>query len=80
MRIVAYAYEADFHCPACAVEAAAVGLLKREPGLDSGTDEHGLAADLIDREGNRIHPVFDFDIDEHEHDETCGDCRAPIRD
>jgi len=78
MKIVAYTYEADFHCPACAVEAAAVGLLKREPPLDSWTDEHGLAADLIDREGNRIHPVFD--IDEHEHDETCGDCRAPIRD
>ena len=78
VKIIAYAYEADIHCPDCAAEAAAAGLLKREPPLDSRTDEHGLTADLTDREGNRIHPVFD--IDEYEHDEPCGDCLEPIRD
>ena len=78
MRIVAYTYEADIHCPKCAVEAAAAGLLKREPGLALWIDEHGLTTDLLDREGSPVRMLFD--IDEHEHDELCGDCRAPIRD
>lgn len=78
MKIIAYTYEADIYCPDCAIYAAATGQLRREPGLALRIDEHGLATDLVDSEGNRIHPVFD--IDEYEHDETCGDCRAPIRD
>lgn len=74
-RIIAYTYEADVHCPECAEHAAAVGLLKRQPPLQLGTDEHGIAYDLIDSEGNPVHPVFTTD----EHGFThCGECGQPI--
>ena len=70
-RIIAYTYVADIHCPDCAATDAAVGILRREPPLSLDTDEHGLAYDLIDREGNPVRPVFSTD----EHDFTsCGDC------
>lgn len=75
MKIIAYTYEADVHCPACAEHAAAVGLLRRQPPLRMDTDEHGLAYDLIDRENNPVRPVFDI----NEHDFThCGDCREEL--
>lgn len=74
-RVIAYTYEADVHCPDCANHRAAVGLLTRRPPLQIGTDEHGLAFDLVDREGNPVHPVFSTD----EHDFThCGDCGAEL--
>jgi hypothetical protein len=77
MRIIGYAYEADVHCPACAFNAAAAGLLKREPPLEVGDgDEHGLTGDLVDREGNPVHPIFD--IDEGAGDEVCGDCGGKL--
>lgn len=75
MRIIGYTFEADVQCPACTVERAAVGLLHREPPLRMGVDEHGLAMDLVDREGNLVRPVFDID----EHDLThCGKCRGEL--
>lgn len=71
MTIIAYTYEADVHCPDCAGHDAATGTLRRNPPLKLGTDQHGIAFDLVDREGNPIRPVFDID----EHDFThCGDC------
>ena len=74
-RIIAYTYDADVHCPACASNDAAVGILRREPPLSLYGDEHGLAYDLIDREGNHIYPVFSTD----EHDFTsCNDCGERI--
>lgn len=72
MRVIGYTYEADVHCPSCAFNAAAVGLLKREQPLALGSDEHGLAFDLVDREGNPIHPIFS--TDEGADVEVCGDC------
>lgn len=73
--IIAYTYEADVHCIDCTRECADVGLLKRVPPLRLDTDEHGIAFDLIDREGNPVHPVFSTD----EHDFThCGDCHGEI--
>ena len=74
-RIIGYTYCADVHCPDCASADAAVGILERKPPLSPDTDEHGLAYDLVDREGNPVHPVFSTD----EHDFTsCSDCGAPI--
>ena len=61
VRIVAYTFEADIHCPDCTTERAALGLLTREPPLRQPVDEHGLTADLVDREGNPIRPVFSTD-------------------
>lgn len=78
MRIVGYCYEADVHCPACAEHHAAVGCLTRQPPLEMGADEHGLAFDLIDREGNPIHPVFDIDEDSISLTH-CGDCRQELQ-
>jgi len=76
-RIVAYTYEADVHCPDCAAHHAFTGLLRRMPPLRLDTDEHGLAFDLIDREGNPVHPVFSTDErgDSLTH---CGDCGAEL--
>ena len=77
VRIVAYTFEADVHCPLCTVERADVGLLTREPPLHPYTDEHGLTADLVDREGNPVRPVFSTDafgaVVPH-----CGECGAPL--
>ena len=77
VRIVAYTFEADIHCPACTAERANVGLLKREPPLHPYTDEFGLTADLVDREGNPVKPVFSTDafnvVVPH-----CSECGAPL--
>lgn len=72
MRIIGYAYDADCHCVDCTRERADVGLLKRVPPLKLDTDEHGIALDLVDDEGNDVHPIFS--TDENATDETCGDC------
>jgi hypothetical protein len=75
MRIIGYTYCADIHCPACTREDAAVGLLTRKPPLVMDTDEHGLAYDLVDREGNAPFPIYDI----MEHDFThCGDCHEEL--
>jgi hypothetical protein len=77
VRIVAYTFEADIHCPACTAERADVGLLTCEPPLRQPVDEHGLTADLVDREGNPIRPVFSTDafgvVVPH-----CSECGAPL--
>lgn len=68
MRIIAYTYEADVHCPACANQR--FGLYIRFP-----RDEHGIPLDSKDREGNPVRPVFV--TDEH-HFTHCGDCNAEL--
>ena len=77
IRIVAYTFEADIHCPDCTTERTALGLLTREPPLHPYTDEFGLTADLVDREGNPVRPVFSTDafnvVVPH-----CGDCGAAL--
>lgn len=75
MQILAYTYSAAMHCVECTRNAADVGLLTREPPLQLTTDQHGIAQDLVDNEGNPIHPVFHHeDID----GEYCDDCSEPI--
>lgn len=72
-RVIGYTYCADTHCVSCTQEAANVGILTRVPPLELGTDEHGLAYDLTDREGNRVHPMFSTD-EVPARGEHCGDC------
>jgi hypothetical protein len=75
-RVVAYTYDAAMHCPCCTGTHAALGILKRVPPLQMGTDEHGIAFDLIDREGNQVRPVFS--TDENWQGEACDDCTETI--
>lgn len=79
MKVIGYAYDADYHCPHCAQRDAACGILKRYPPLKMGTDGNGLALDLIDREGNPVHPVFSTDeaIGGEDHP-VCGECGEPF--
>ena len=51
--VIAYTYEADFHCVHCAKERFA------QPSDDP--DLHGIPYDATDSEGNNIHPVFSSD-------------------
>lgn len=75
MRILAYAYSASLHCIACTQHAADCGLLTREPPLKLGTDENGIAFDLVDSDDNPIRSVFHHeDIQE----EYCDDCQVPL--
>lgn len=74
-RVIGYTYTAAMHCPECAAHAAAVGILTRQPPLRMDTDEHGLAYDLIDREGNPVRPVFSTD---ELRNESCDGCGEPI--
>jgi hypothetical protein len=81
MRIIAYAYEADVHCPECTFNQAAVGLLKRVPPLDVRTDAHGLTGDLVDREGNPVTPIYDIDeMPEEQATIACGDCHEILQE
>ena len=73
-RIIAYTYDADVHCPACADAAYAAGRLVRS-GRQGEYDEHGLPMSLIDSEGNPVRPVFS--TDEHEFT-RCSDCGERI--
>jgi len=78
MKIIAYTYCADVHCPACTGNALMRGALKLDnqhpcaiPVKHTGMDEYGMPLNVADREGNLIHPVFDIS----EHGFThCGDC------
>lgn len=62
--VVAWAYDADVHCPDCAE--------KRFNGDFDWTDEGSL---VRDSEGNVPHPVFASDEYDGDH---CGTCREPI--
>ena len=76
MKIIAYTYNAAHHCPNCTREAAANGTLTRQPPLTRETDEHGVAQDLIDCEGNEVGVVFD--IDEHDDGLCCDTCGEEV--
>jgi hypothetical protein len=81
MRIIAYTYEADVHCPECARERFRHDTTLRNPRTkdmyDTGRDDgNGVGLDAIDREGNLIHPVYDIDENEFTH---CGDCGGELK-
>jgi hypothetical protein len=75
-RIVGYSYDAAFHCVACTQRAIDSTRIFREYPGPSTRDEHGIADDLRDCEGNPVHPVFG--IDEGVEHEACDDCREPL--
>lgn len=75
MRIIAYTYEADVHCPACSRSRFWRHRLSHKPAAPHDYDRNGIDIKQVDREGNPIHPVFDID----EHDFThCGTCREEL--
>lgn len=79
LRIVAYTFEADLHCPACTKHQAQRMKLDHDHPYAMGQsckDDHGIEYDLVDTEGNLIHPVFV--TDEMPENSTCGDCRATL--
>src|SRR5206468_10817677 len=85
MRVIAYTYEADWHCIAC-TKARTFRCDGTHPYAEPGLDENGIAMDLIDREGNVLHPVFSTDelpchIPSSEggyNPVSCGDCHDEI--
>lgn len=62
--IVAWTFDADYHCIACAEQ--------RYPQLAI------FNAVVLDREGNECHPVFSWE--EGWEDSGCGDCHEYIKD
>lgn len=83
MRIIAYTYAADVHCPECAREAYRANTTLHHPIFkdlyDTGpADEHGVGLKAVDCEGNPIHPVFDIDEDPDGTFTHCGDCRQEL--
>ena len=88
MNIIAYTYEADYHCIPCTVKRFAyfhTGNVREE-----GVDWYGIYTDQVDSEGNLVHPVFSTDewqnFDEGFIEEnpiqylTCGDCHEVIEE
>lgn len=53
MRIIAYTYEANYHCPDCTRDRFIV--------RGAVSDESGVPFGAKDREGNTLHPVFSID-------------------
>ena len=80
MRIIAYTYDANVHCPDCAFEALKFGKIGKglpyPPGEDLEPDEHGIPQCAEDSEGNPVHPVFS--TDEQLEPLFCGDCGEEI--
>ena len=63
-EIVAYTYEADYHCPSCAHKRFGAALVDEEkPPVDS--------------EGNEVKPLFVSEVEETIH---CGDCLQLVYD
>ena len=92
-NILAYTYEADYHCIDCTRKR--FFYLYVEPNrsivtTNSETDENGILYTQDDNEGNRVHPVFSTDewqeLDEGYTSENptqylaCGDCHTVIEE
>jgi hypothetical protein len=74
--IIAYAYEAALHCPDCTRKRHQRTPFQY-PAEDCGPgDEHGIPWRAVDREGNRVHPVFSTSSDAD--GEYCDDCCAEL--
>lgn len=93
MRIIAYTYEADFHCPSCAEKRFGHGEKAGRAALNLPLaavefDEHWIPLRQEDDEGNEVRPVFS--TDELPCDlpaeaggyspVVCGDCHAVIKE
>jgi len=75
-RIIAYAYDADTHCPRCTAELFGLAGGCRAEAVD----EHGVYAGSVDREGNRVGAVFTTDewcnLEGYGCTLACTDCGA----
>ena len=69
MRIIAYTYEADVHCIDCTENTFGEKFTKMR-----GLSDYFLPDD---REGNRVHPLFDCDEIQYL---ACGDCHEVLVD
>lgn len=84
MRIIGYTYCADVHCPRCTRLAVAAKQLKldhKHPhaiGIANALDSQSVPLDMVDREGNLVHPVFDTD-EASESLTHCGDCHEELQ-
>ena len=67
-RITAYAFEADVHCPGCAVARFGRRL---HHCADWPNDMHGVRLDAVDSDGSTPHPIFDTDEDQPTYCRTC---------
>ena len=96
MNIIAYTYEADYHCVDCTVKRyKAHGFYDRHgkqsrSNYGGQVDWHGVHVYIHDSEGNLVHPLFSTD-EWQEFDEgfieenptqylTCGDCHEVIEE
>jgi hypothetical protein len=91
MKIIAYTYEADYHCIDCTRDRFADSPCASIKWTHE-VDENGVWNDpqfpTLDNEGNLVHPLFSTDewqeLDESFLAETptqylaCGDCRKTI--
>ena len=95
MRIIAYTYEADYHCEDCTRKRYQLGKFdKATPDYPyyngDGVDEHGVGYDSLDSEGNYVHPLSSIDEWQELDDSfladnptqylACGDCHKVIEE
>jgi hypothetical protein len=95
MNIIAYTFEADYHCIPCTVKRFAyfhTGDVRFSNANDKSVrvDRYGIYTDQVDSEGNLVHPLFSTD-EWQEFDEgfiaenptqylACGDCHEVIEE
>jgi len=95
VNIIAYTYEADYHCVDCTVKRyQSGGFDKASPDypyyIGDEVDGQGVGLDSLDSEGNYAHPLFSTD-EWLEFDEgfmaenptqylACGDCHEVIEE
>ena len=80
MKIVGYAYNKTYHCPACTEQALEDKLLQHwapespSPHLARACrDEHGFPFDLSDNKGRLVQPMFAMQEEDWEK-AVCDDC------
>ena len=94
-RIIAYTYEADYHCIDCTTRNKRLQRTVCQHYIQgipckNCRDSNGLLYDQLDNEGNLVHPVFSTD-EWQEFDEgflaenptqylACGDCHEVIEE
>ena len=54
MKILAYKYDADYHCIDCTVQK-----FKQPLAINLDIDENGIGMEIEDSEGNYVSPLFD---------------------
>ena len=95
MNIIAYTFEADYHCIDCTVKrygkhrSICIHYVQGKPCTNC-RDSNGILYEQKDSEGNLVHPLFSID-EWQEFDEgfiaenptqylTCGDCHEVIEE